>query len=158
MSSRDRPHPEVRPEGREPLSDKAGESTLLSRSGGEKGLRGGGAGKPQCSSRGRPGFRGTLWVASRVPSALSTSNSQRGTSPEALSRERASSCDDGGATWFFSSYGGIFELRRGIQAASCVGPGKSNLPFELRRKAGDCSRVTAGPIDQIGRASCRERV
>ena len=26
-------------------------------------------------SRGRPGFRGTLWVASRVPSALSTSNS-----------------------------------------------------------------------------------
>ena len=34
-------------------------------------------------------------------------------------------------------------------AASCVGPGKSNLPFELRRKAGDCSRVTAGPIDLI---------
>ena len=31
---------------------------------------------------------------------------------------------------------------RGIQAASCVGPGKSNLPFELRRKAGHCSRVT----------------
>ena len=55
--------------------DEAGESTLLSRSGGEKGLRGGGAGKPQCSSRGRPGFRGTLWVASRVPRALSTSNS-----------------------------------------------------------------------------------
>src|SRR5574340_1075146 len=73
MSSLDRPHPEVRPEGREPLPDKAGESSLLSRSGGEKGLRGGGAGKPQCSSRGRPGFRGTLWVASRVPSALSTS-------------------------------------------------------------------------------------
>src|SRR5574338_438461 len=65
----------VRPEGREPLPDKAGESTLPSRSGGEKGLRGGGAGKPQGSSRGRPGFRGTLWVASRVPSALSTSNS-----------------------------------------------------------------------------------
>ena len=52
-------------------------------------------------------------------------------------------------TWFFSIYGGILELRRGIQAASCVGPGKSNLPFELRRKAGDCSRVTAGPIDLI---------
>ena len=44
---------------------------------------------------------------------------------------------------------GILELRRGIQDASCVGPGKSNLPFELRRKAGDCSRVTAGPIDLI---------
>src|SRR5574337_1647363 len=56
-----------------------------------------------------------------------------------MERERASSCDGGGATWFFSSYGGLLELRRGIQAASCVGPGKSNLPFELRRKAGDCS-------------------
>ena len=53
MSSWDRPHPEVRPEGRETLPDKAGESTLPSRSGGEKGLRGGGAGKPQGSSRGR---------------------------------------------------------------------------------------------------------
>ena len=30
----------------------------------------------------------------------------------------------------------VTELRRGIQAASCVGPGKSRLPFELRRKAG----------------------
>ena len=39
----------MRPEGREPLPDKAGESTLRSRSGGEKGLRGGGAGKPRCS-------------------------------------------------------------------------------------------------------------
>ena len=28
MSSCDRPHPEVRPDGREPLPDKAGESTL----------------------------------------------------------------------------------------------------------------------------------
>ena len=62
---------------------------------------------------------------------------------------RPSSLDDGGVTWFFSSYGGILELRRGIQDAYCVGPGKSNLPFELRRKAGDCSRVTAGPIDLI---------
>ena len=40
-------------------------------------------------------------------------------------------------------------LRRGIQDASCVGPGKSNVPLELRRKAGDCSRVTAGQIDLI---------
>ena len=30
----------MRPEGREPLPDKAGDSTLLTRSGGEKGLRG----------------------------------------------------------------------------------------------------------------------
>ena len=36
-----------------------------------------------------------------------------------------------------------------IPSTSCVGPGKSNLPLELRRKAGHCSRVTAGPIDLI---------
>ena len=42
---------------------------------GGKGLRGGGAGKPQGSSRGRPGCRGTLWGPSRVPSTVSTSNS-----------------------------------------------------------------------------------
>ena len=34
----------MRREGREPLPDHAGESPLLSRSGGEKGLRGSGAG------------------------------------------------------------------------------------------------------------------
>ena len=43
-----------------------------------------------------------------------------------------------------SSFGGILELRWGIQASSCVGPGRSNLPFGLRGKAGECSRVTAG--------------
>ena len=47
--------------------------------------------------------------------------------------------------WIFSSGGGILELRRGIQASSCVGPGKPNIPFELRGKAGGCTRVTAGP-------------
>src|SRR5574342_731632 len=73
----DRPHPEVRPEGREPLPDKAGESTLLSRSGGEKGLRGGGAGQPQCSSRGRPRFRGShvVFLELRRDSRVTTGNS-----------------------------------------------------------------------------------
>ena len=33
------------------------------------------AGKLRCSSRGRPGCRGTLWVASRVTSTVSNSNS-----------------------------------------------------------------------------------
>ena len=47
--------------------------------------------------------------------------------------------------WIFSSCGGILELRRGFQASSCVGPGKPNLPFELRGKAEGCTRVTAGP-------------
>ena len=39
MSSLDRPHPELRREGWEPLPDNAGESTVLSQSGEETGLR-----------------------------------------------------------------------------------------------------------------------
>ena len=35
-------------------------------------------------------------------------------------------------SWFFSSCGGILELRRGFQASSCVSPGKPKLPFEFR--------------------------
>ena len=41
--------------------------------------------------------------------------------------------------WGFSP-----EARRGSQGASRAAPGKSNLPFELQVRAGDCSRVTAG--------------
>ena len=43
ISSWDRPHPEVRHEGREPLLDKAGGSTFLPWSGAEKGLKWSGA-------------------------------------------------------------------------------------------------------------------
>ena len=145
----DRSHPEVRREGREPLPDKAGESTLWPRSGGEKGLRGIGPGKPQCSSPGRPVCRGNLSVASRLPSTVSNFKTARGTSLETRSRERASSCDGRGTTWFFSSCGRILELQRRFQDASCVDTGKSNLPFEVRGRAGDCSRITAEQIDLI---------
>ena len=50
-----------------------------------------------------------------------------GVSLEMLQRERASSRDDGGTSWFFSSCGGILEVRRGTQGASRIAPGKSNL-------------------------------
>ena len=67
-----------------------------------------------------------------------------GTSLETPSRARASSSEEVGTTWCFSSCGGILELRRGSQATSWVGPGKPNLPLELQGKAGGCARVTAG--------------
>ena len=69
---------------------------------------------------------------------------ERGTSLEMLYRVRASSCDDEGTTWFFSSCVGILKLRRGFQASSCVGPGKPKLPLELRGKAGGCARANEG--------------
>ena len=68
-----------------------------------------------------------------------------GASLETPWRARASSCQEVGPTWFFSSCGGILELRRGSQASSWVGPGKPKLPLEMRGKAGGCARVTAGP-------------
>ena len=105
--------------------------------------------EPQFSSRVRPVCRGTFWVASRVPSTVSNFKMERGTSLDTLNRERASSCDDGGTTWFFSSCGRILELQPGIQDASYVGSGKTNLPLELRGRAEDCSQVTAGQINLI---------
>ena len=42
----------------------------------------------------------------------------------------------------FSSCGGILELRRGFQASSCVGPGKSNHLFELWGRAGFTSLLS----------------
>ena len=37
-----------------------------------------------------------------------------------------------------------FRVSTGNSASSCVGPGKCNLPFEMRGRAGGCARVTAG--------------
>ena len=36
------------------------------------------------------------------------------------------------------------EVPRGSQGASCVAPGKSSIPFELRVRTGDYSPVSAG--------------
>ena len=80
----------------------------------------------RCSPRVRPVYQGTFGVASRVPSTVShvkMERMERGTSLETLYRIRASSCDDEGTTWFFSSCGGILLLQQGIHASSCVGPG-----------------------------------
>ena len=61
--------------------------------------------EPQCSSRVRPVCRGTFWVTSSVPSTDSDFKMERGTYFETLYWERASSHDDGGVSWFFSSGG-----------------------------------------------------
>ena len=88
---------------------------------------------------------GLLGVAGRLSGTVSPFRAEQGTSLETPSRARASSCQAVGTTWFFSSCGGILELRRGSQPSPWVGPGKPNLPLGLRGKAGGCARVTAGP-------------
>ena len=50
-----------------------------------------------------------------------------GISLNMLQWERASSGDDGGTSWVFSSCGGILELRLVTQGACRVYPVKSNL-------------------------------
>ena len=134
----------MRREGREPLPDHAGESPLLSRSGGEKGLRGSGAGTLGVPLGGTRRVGGLLGVAGRLSGTVSPFRAEPGTSLKTPSRARASSCQAVGTTWFFSSCGGILELRRGSQPSPWVGPGKPNLPLGLRGKAGGCARVTAG--------------
>ena len=61
---------------------------------------------------------------------------ERGISLEMLQRDRASSRDDGGTLWFFSSCGKILELRWGTQGASRVAPGNSNLYLGCERELG----------------------
>ena len=100
---------------------------------------------PRCSPQGNPACRGILGVAGRLSGTVSPFRAEQGTSLETPSRARASSCQDVGITWCFSSCGGILEFRRGSQPSPWVGPGKPNLPLELRGKAGGCARVSAGP-------------
>ena len=63
---------------------------------------------------------------------------------ESWKQNRASRRVEEGLSRSFSGCGRILELRQGSQAPSWVGPGKPNLPLELRGKAGGCARVTAG--------------
>ena len=83
-----RPHPEVRWEGREPLQDHAGQSPLLSRSGGEKGLRGSGAGTLGVPLQGTRRVGGHLGVAGRLSGTVSPFRAEQGTSLETPSRAR----------------------------------------------------------------------
>ena len=84
-----------------------------------------------------------------MSSTISNFKREREISLEMLQLERASSGDDGGTSWFYSSCGRILELRQGTQGASRVGPGKSNLHSSCEGELGDCSRVTSGQIDLI---------
>ena len=61
---------------------------------------------------------------------------KRGISLEMMECKRASSRDDRGTSWFFSSCGLILELGQGIQKASRVAPGKSNLHSCYREELG----------------------
>ena len=55
-----------------------------------------------------------------MSSTISNFKRERGISLEMLHWERASSRDDGGTSWFFSSCGGILELQQGTEGATHV--------------------------------------
>ena len=61
---------------------------------------------------------------------------ERGISLEKLQRKRASSHDDRGTSLFLSSCRRILKLGRGIQGASRVAPGKSNLHLSCEWELG----------------------
>ena len=93
--------------------------------------------------------RGTFAVASRVSSTVSPFRAEQGTSLETSWRARASSCQEVGTTWFFSSCGGILELRRGIQASCSTGPGKSSFHLNCELELGIALETLQGQIDLI---------
>ena len=103
----------------------------------------------RCSFRVRLVFRGNFWLSSSMSSTVSNFQRDSGISFETLQWERASSCDDGGTTCFFSSCGTTcgfsLELRRGTQVSSSVAPGKSSLHL-VAGGARHCSRVTEGEL------------
>ena len=70
-----------------------------------------------------------------MSNTVSNFKRERGISLETLQRERASSRDDGGTSWFFSSCGKILELRRETQDAYCVAQG-SPISFQVARDNG----------------------
>ena len=107
----------------------------MSRSGGEKGLRLNGARNLVFLSS-ETGMSGNFLGCIKGFKYPFKFTRERGISLETLQRDRASSRDGGGTTWFFLSCVGILELRRGIQDASCVGPGKSNLQSSCEGELG----------------------
>ena len=128
ISSGGRPHPEVRREGREPLPDHAGESPLLSRSGGEKGLRGSGAGTLVFLS-GHPGVSGDFWGSQescKGPCRPSGRNRglplrrRRGQGPHLAKRWEPRGFSRGAAG--FSSYDGDLSLPLGLALGSPIFP------------------------------------
>ena len=102
---------EVRREGREPLPDHAGESPLLSRSGGEKGLRGSGAG-----ALGVP-LGGTRRVGGLL--GLCVSDSDRRVPAELGEESQASSCLPGRGPGERQTASGLRRTDRRWWAAFC---------------------------------------
>ena len=97
-------------------------------------------------------------VAGRLSGTVSPFRAEQGTSLETPWRARASSCQEVGSTWFFSSCGGILELRRLMDRAfewlfchgRCVCKASVTLtslgrPPDLSLEGGLCGCPTSDP-------------
>ena len=105
--------------------------------------------EPRCSFRVRPVCRGILRLHQGCQVPFRTSGWNVGLLLRRCSGQRASSCDDEGTTWFFSSCGRILELRRGIQASSFVGPGSPILHSSCQGELGIGLHSLKGKLDLI---------
>ena len=86
------------------------------------GLRGSGAGTLGVPLGGPRRVRGILGVAGRLSGTVSPFRAEQRTSLETPSRARASSCQEVGTTWFFSSYDGDLSLPLGLALGSPIFP------------------------------------
>ena len=108
-------------------------------------VRGRGAGTLSVPLGGTRRVGGLLGVAGRLSGTVSPFRAEQGTSLETPSRARASSCEEVGTTWFFSSCGGILVLRRGITGFLVCRPWVAQSSIVVASESWGCARVTAGP-------------
>ena len=99
--------------------------------------------EPRCSPPVRPVFRGTFGVASGCQVPFQTSGWNVGLHLRLCSRQGPHLVMTRNPRGF-SRVAAVFSSFAGNSASFCVGPGKCNLPFKMRGRAGGCAQVTAG--------------
>ena len=100
---------------------------------------------PRCSPRGNPACRGTFGGRMKAGRILFALQGGIGDFPLDAVSGKGLIFGRGGNHVVFLELRRDSRVTRGSQPSSWVGPGKPNLPLELRGKAGRCARFTAGP-------------
>ena len=100
---------------------------------------------PRCSPRGNPACRGTFGGRMKAVRSRFALPGGTGDFPWDAVTGKASSCQEVGTTWFFSSFSGILVLRQGITGFLFCQPWVPQPSILVRGKAGGCARVTAEP-------------
>ena len=104
---------------------------------------------PRCSPEGTRRVRELWGVARRVSCTVSHFSVEHGTALETPYWARASSCEDLGTTWFFSSCRGILEYHGDFRLPLVLAPGSPNFHSICKGKLGVTLESLQGQRDLI---------